>query len=70
MPRLGATAPGGGVVPESVLGAEEIRKRFRPDAMLVDLLVFEGVGVGFSQMFIEAAMLGPDDPVGGKLRLK
>jgi GntR family transcriptional regulator len=57
------------VVPESVLGAEEIRKRFRPDAMLVDLLVFEGVGVGFSQMFIEAAMLGPDDPVGGKLRL-
>jgi GntR family transcriptional regulator len=58
------------VVPESVLGAEEIRERFRPDAMLLDLLVSEGVPVGFSQMFIEAAMLGPDDPVGGKLRLK
>ena len=57
------------VVPESVLGAEEIREHFRPDAMLLDLLVSEGVGVGFSQMFIEAAMLGPDDPVGGKLRL-
>ncbi|HEY0127718.1 MAG TPA: GntR family transcriptional regulator [Rubrobacteraceae bacterium] len=58
------------VVPESVLGAEEIRESFRPDAMLLDLLVSEGVPVGFSQMFIEAAMLGPDDPVGGKLRLK
>jgi GntR family transcriptional regulator len=58
------------VVPESVLGAEEIRERFRPDAMLLDLLVSEGVPVGFSQMFIEAAILGPDDPVGGKLRLK
>jgi GntR family transcriptional regulator len=58
------------VVPESVLGVEEIRERFRPDAMLLDLLVSEGVPVGFSQMFIEAAMVGPDDPVGGKLRLK
>ena len=58
------------VVPESVLDAEEIRVRFRPDAMLLDLLVSEGVPVGFSQMFIEATMLGPDDPVGGKLRLK
>jgi GntR family transcriptional regulator len=58
------------VVPESVLGVEEIRERFRPDAMLLDLLVSEGVPVGFSQMFIEAAMLGPDDPVCGKLRLK
>ena len=58
------------VVPESVLGAEEIRERFRPDAMLLDLLVSDGVPVGFSQMFIEATMLGPDDPVGGKLRLK
>jgi GntR family transcriptional regulator len=58
------------VVPESVLDAEEIRERFRPDAMLLDLLVSEGVPVGFSQMSIEATMLGPDDPVGGKLRLK
>src|ERR687894_1432828 len=58
------------VVPESVLDVEEIRERFRPDAMLLDLLVSEGVPVGFSQMFIEARRLGPDDPVGGKLRLK
>jgi GntR family transcriptional regulator len=58
------------VVPESVLGTEEVRERFRPDAMLLDLLVSGGVPVGFSQMLIEATMLGPDDPVGGKLRLK
>jgi GntR family transcriptional regulator len=58
------------VVPESVLGVEEIRERFHPDAMVLDLLVSEGVAVGFSQMFIEATMLGPDDQVGGKLRLK
>jgi GntR family transcriptional regulator len=58
------------VVPEDIVGFEEVRERFRPDAMVLDLLVSEGVSVGFSQMFIEAAMLGPDDPVGGKLRLK
>ena len=57
------------VVPESVVGVEEVRERFRPDAMLLDLLVSEGVPVGFSQMFIEAAMVGPDDHVGKKLGL-
>ena len=58
------------VVPEDVVGLDEVREHFRPDAMVLDLLVSRGVRVGFSQMFIEAAMLGPDDPVGGKLRLK
>jgi DNA-binding GntR family transcriptional regulator len=58
------------VVPEDIVGFEEVRERFRPDAMVLDLLVSRGVPVGFSQMFIEATMLGPDDPVGGKLRLK
>jgi GntR family transcriptional regulator len=57
------------VVPESVVGVEEVRERFRPDAMLLDLLVSEGVPVGFSQMSIEAVMVGPEDPVGGKLGL-
>ena len=42
------------MVPEGVIGVEEVRKRFRPDAMLLDLLVSEGVPVGFSQMLIEA----------------
>jgi GntR family transcriptional regulator len=58
------------VVPESVVGIEEVRERFRPDAMLLDLLVSGGVPVGFSQMSIEAAMIGPDDYVGKRLGLK
>jgi GntR family transcriptional regulator len=58
------------VVPESVVGVEEVRERFRPDAMLLDLLVSEGVPVGFSQMSIEAAMIGPDDHVGQRLGLE
>src|ERR671911_127686 len=58
------------VVPESVLSVEEIRERFRPDAMLLDLLVSEGVPVGFSQMFIEAAMVGQEQLVGRRLGLQ
>jgi GntR family transcriptional regulator len=58
------------VVPEDVVGFEEVRERFRPDAMVLDLLVSQGVPVGFSQMFIEAVMIGPDDPVGRKLGLE
>jgi GntR family transcriptional regulator len=58
------------VVPEDVIGFEEVRERFRPDAMVLDLLVSEGVPVGFSQMFIEAGMIGPEDYVGRKLGLR
>ena len=58
------------VVPEDVVGFEDARKRFRPDAMVLDLLVSEGVPVGFSQMSIEAAMIGPEDNVGRKLGLE
>jgi len=57
------------VVPADIVGIEEVRKRFRPDAMVLDLLVSEGVPVGFSQMFIEAVMLGPEDRAGSKLGL-
>jgi GntR family transcriptional regulator len=57
------------VVPEDVVGFEEVRQRFRPDAMLLDLLVSEGVPVGFSQMFIESVMIGSEDYVGRKLGL-
>jgi GntR family transcriptional regulator len=57
------------VVPEGVVGVEEVGERFRPDAMLLDLLVSEGVPVGFSQMYIEAAMIWPEDPVGQRLGL-
>lgn len=57
------------VVPESVLGVAVVRERFRPDAMLLDLLVSEGVPVGYSQMYIGAVMVGPESKVGRKLRL-
>ena len=52
------------VVPESVIGVDEVRERFRPDAMVLDLLVSEGVPVGYSQMSIGAAMIGPGDSSG------
>ena len=57
------------VVPEDVVGFEDASERFRPDAMVLDLLVSQGVPVGFSQMFIEAVMIGPEDHVGRKLGL-
>lgn len=57
------------VVPEGVVGIERVRERFRPDAMVLDLLVSEGVAVGFGQLSIEAALIGSDDPVGRKLGL-
>lgn len=58
------------VVPEDVIGVEELRDRFRPDAMVLDVLVSEGVPIGYSQMFIEAVMLSPDDQIGRTLSLE
>ncbi len=58
------------VVPEDVVGFEEVRKRFSPEAMVLDVLVSQGVPVGLSQMFIEAVMIGPEDYIGWKLGLR
>jgi GntR family transcriptional regulator len=58
------------VVSEGVVGVEEVRERFRPDAMVLDLLVSEGVPVGFSQMSIEALMIGLGEQVGERLGLE
>jgi GntR family transcriptional regulator len=58
------------VVPESVIGLDVVRERFRPDAMVLDLLVSEGVAVGYSQMSIGAVIGGPGDMVGQKLGLR
>lgn len=55
------------VVPEDVIGVERARERFRPDAMVLDLLVSEGVPVGFGQLSIEAVVIGPDDSIGRRL---
>ena len=57
-------------VPEGFVGAERIRERFRQDAMVLDLLVSEGLPVGSSQMSIEAVMLRPEDPIGTRLELE
>lgn len=57
------------VVPEGVISVERVRGRFRPGAMLLDLLVSEGVPIGFSKLLIDAVMIGPDDEIGGVLNL-
>jgi GntR family transcriptional regulator len=57
------------VVPEGVVGAGEVGERFSPDAMVLDLLVTEGVPVGYSRMSIGAVTIGPGDPIGERLGL-
>ena len=56
-------------VPEGVVEAAEVRERFRPDAMVLDLLVSEGVPVGYSRMSIGAVTIGPGDAIGARLGL-
>jgi len=56
-------------VPEDVVGAREVKERFRPDAMVLDLLVTEGVPVGYSRMSIGAVTIGPDDSIGERIGL-
>ncbi len=58
------------VVPEEVIPVDKVRERFRPEAMLLDLLVSEGVPIGFSKLCIDAELVGPEDEVGGALGLR
>lgn len=58
------------VVPEDIVSAEKVRERFRPEAMLLDLLVSEKVPVGFSKLCIDAALVDPQDEVGSALGLE
>lgn len=57
------------VVPDEIVGADVVRKNFRPDAMLLDVLVSAGIPVGFSELLIDAATAGPDDAAGKALGL-
>jgi len=57
------------VVPDGVVGARDVRERFRPEAMVLDLLVTQGVPVGYSRMSIGAVTIGPGDPIGERLGL-
>ncbi len=58
------------VVPESMISAEEIGARFRPDAMLLDLLVSQNIPISFSKLGIDAELIGPEDHVGKTLGLE
>lgn len=58
------------VVPERIITVERVRERFRPDAMVLDLLVSEQVPIGFSKLMIDAGLIGPDDEVGKMLELE
>lgn len=58
------------VVPETVISADRLRSRFRPDAMLLDLLVSEGVPIGYSKLNIDAEMAHPSEDMGEALRLE
>jgi GntR family transcriptional regulator len=58
------------VVPEEIVGIEEVQRHYRPDSMLLDLLVSRGVSVGFSQMSIEAVLVNPGDETGKRLGLE
>lgn len=57
------------VVPEEIITAESVRERFRPEAMLLDLLVSEGVPIGFSKLVIDAVLVRPEEDVGRVLNL-
>ena len=58
------------VVLERMISAEEVRAHFRPDAMLLDLLVSRNVPVSFSKLGIDAELVGPGDPIGRTLGLE
>lgn len=58
------------VVPEDIISTERVRDRFRPEAMLLDLLVSEEVPISFSKLNIDAELVDPDDEVGSALGLK
>lgn len=57
------------VVPEKIASVEEIRGSFRPDAMLLDLLVSQSIPISFSKLCIDADLIGPEDEIGRTLGL-
>lgn len=57
------------VVPEEIIAVKTIKEHFRPDCMLLDLLVSEGVLISFSKLNIDAELISPEDEVGRALGL-
>lgn len=58
------------VVPEEIISTEKVKESFRPDAMMLDLLVSEGVPIGFSEVSIDSKLISPGDPIAQALDLK
>jgi len=52
-----------------LISAGTVEERFRPDAMLLDLLVSEEVPIGFSKLLIEAEIVEPEGGIGTALDL-
>ncbi|WP_119070417.1 GntR family transcriptional regulator [Rubrobacter indicoceani] len=57
------------LVPEAVIPAGEIERRFRADEMVLDLLIRSGVGVEYSELHIDTEMLEPDVEIGAALEV-
>ena len=56
-------------VPEEIVAAETVRQRFRPGMMLLDLLIAEGIPVGFSEVLIDVTEVAPYGRAGEALGL-
>lgn len=57
------------IVPEEVIDDVTLGEHFRSDAMILDLLVSEGVPIGFSKLLIDAELIESADEVGKALGL-
>ena len=57
-------------VPEETVSAETVGRLFRSDMMLLDLLMAEGIPVGFSEVLIDVTEVAPDGRVGKALGLE
>lgn len=54
---------------EDVIPIEQVKEYFRPDTMLLDLLVAEGVPISFSELTIDAELIEPGELLGKKLNI-
>ncbi|MGI8650381.1 MAG: GntR family transcriptional regulator [Rubrobacter sp.] len=55
------------LVPEAVIPAGEIKRNFRAEEMVLDLLLRSGVGVEYSELHIDTVLLGAEDVIGSAL---
>lgn len=58
------------IVPEEIIGKRAVEEHFRPDAMILDLLVSTGIPIGSSKLMIDAELIEPEDEIGKSLGLE